>query len=121
MTPPVFQICAADSAVTALLGTGPTRLFPFGQAPQGVTLPYAVWQTVSGLPENYLGQVPDLDSYTVQIDVYAGRGSEARQVAAALRDAIEPHAHVVGWNGESTDPDTGHKRYGFDIDWHVHR
>lgn len=121
MTPPIFQVCAADSAVTALLGTGPTRLFPFGDAPQGVTLPYAVWQMITGFPENYLDQAPDIDSFTVQMDVYASTGSEARQVAEALRNAIEPRAYVVGWNGESTDPDTGHKRYGFDIEWHVHR
>lgn len=121
MNPPIFQVCAAAAGVTALLGTGPTRLFPFGNAPQGVTLPYAVWQMVSGSPENYLGEVPDIDQYTIQIDVYANRGSTARQVAEALRDAIEPQAHIVGWNGESTDPDTGHKRYGFDVEWHVPR
>ena len=121
MTPPIFQVCAADAGVTALLGTGPTRLFPFGEAPQSVTLPYAVWQTITGLPENYLGQAPDIDSFTIQIDVYADRVSTVREVAEALRNAIEPHAYVVGWNGESTDPETGHKRYGFDVEWHVHR
>lgn len=121
MNPPIFQVCAAVPAVTALLGSGPTRLFPFGEAPQGVALPYAVWQTITGLPENYLGQAPDIDQFTIQVDVYADRGSTAREVAAALRDAIEPHAYVVSWNGESTDPDTGHKRYGFDVTWHVHR
>ena len=121
MTPPIFQVCAAVPAVTALLGTDPTRLFPFGQAPQGVALPYAVHQVITGFPENYLGQVPDIDSFTVQIDVYAKSVSEARQVAEALRDAIEPHAYITGWNGESTDPETGHKRYGFDVDWHVQR
>ena len=121
MTPPIFQVCAADPAVTALLGTGPTRLFPFGNAPQGVALPYAVWQTITGTPENYLGQTPDIDSFTVQVDVYASTGSQARQVAKALRDAIEPHAYVVGWNGESTDRDTGHKGYGFDVEWRVPR
>jgi len=121
MNPPIFQVCAADTNVTALLGTAPTRLFPFGEAPQGVTLPYAVWQTITGLPDNYLGQAPDIDQFTIQVDVYADRGSSAREVAQALRNAIEPHAHIVGWNGESTDPDTGHKRYGFDVDWFVHR
>lgn len=121
MTPPIFQVCAANAGVTALLGTGPTRLFPFGNAPQGVTLPYVVWQAITGMPENYLGHAPDIDRFTIQIDVYADGVSAARQVAEALRDAIEPHAHIVGWNGESTDPDTGHKRYGFDVDWFVHR
>lgn len=121
MTPPIFQICAAAPAVTALLGTAPTRLFPFGEAPQGVALPYAVWQTISGLPENYLGQTPDIDSYTIQIDVYANTVAQARNVAEALRDAIELNAHVTRWGGDGTDPDTGHKRYSFDVDWFVHR
>ena len=121
MYPPIFQICAAVPAVTALLGTGPTRLFPFGEAPQDTALPYAVWQTVSGLPENYVDCPPDIDRFTIQVDVYAGTGSSARDVAKALRDAIEPHANIVAWRGESRDPDTNHRRYSFDVDWHVHR
>lgn len=121
MTAPIFQVCAADPAVTALLGSNPTRLYPFGEAPQGVAMPYAVWQVVSGAPENYLAATPDIDGYTLQIDVYATEATEARQVTAALRDAIEPHAHITRWTGESTDPDTGHKRSSFDVDWLVHR
>jgi hypothetical protein len=121
MNPPIFQVCAADLAVTALLGTGPTRLFPFGEAPRGVTLPYATWQTIGGLPENYLAGAPDLDSFSLQIDIYASTATEARNAAKALRDAIEPVAYVTRWGGESRDPQTRHYRYSFDVDWHVQR
>lgn len=117
MYPPVFALAVAAPAVTALLGTNPTRLYPFGEAPQGVTKPYAVWQLVGGVPENYLGNVPDTDSYSVQIDVYADRASTARQVAEALRDAYEPKAYVANWNGESRDPDTNNCRISFDVDF----
>ena len=48
MQPPIFPVCAADPAVQALLGAGPTRLWPWGEAPQGVTLPYAVWRVIPG-------------------------------------------------------------------------
>lgn len=121
MYPPIFATCAAAPAVNELLGTAPTRLYPFGEAPQGVTYPYAAWQTVGGAPENYLGSRPDIDSYTLQVDVYAETGASARAVATALRDAIEPKAYITRWGGESKDPETGRYRISFDVDWHVSR
>lgn len=117
MFPPVFATAAASSAVTTLLGTNPVRLYLFGEAPQGVTKPYAVWQTVSGFPENYLGQVPNADHWTVQIDVYAITASSARSVAQALRDAFEPVAYVTDWRGETRSAETNLYRYGFDVAW----
>lgn len=116
MYPPIFQLCTASAAVTALLGTGPTRLFPAGEAPQGVALPYAAWQTITGLPENNLDCRPDADTWSVQIDVYAKTLTAARAAAAAIRDAIEPSAYVTSWRGESRDPDTNNYRYSFDVD-----
>ena len=121
MIPPVFPTCRASGAVTALLGTSPMRLYEFGLAPQGVTYPYAVWQIVAGAPENYIGDVPDIDSVTVQVDAYAKTAGTARAVAIALRDAIEPVAHVVAWRGESRDPETHNFRVSFDVDWYIER
>jgi hypothetical protein len=120
MYPPVFQTCnVAD--VRAVLGTSPLRIYEFGMAPQNVTVPNAVWQIVTGYPENYLDCVPDIDSMTVQIDVYAMTSSAARTAAEKLRDAIEPHAHVVSWRGENRETDTKYFRYSFDVDWWVKR
>lgn len=121
MYPPIFATCAAAPAVTALLGTSPVRIYPFGEAPQAGPYPYAAWQTVGGAPENYLGDRPDLDSYTLQVDVYADTAASARAVAEALRDAIEPHAYITRWGGESKDPSTGRYRISFDVDWLTHR
>lgn len=118
MFPPVFSLATASSVVLNLLGYQPTRLYLFGEAPQTVTKPYAVWQTVSGTPENYLGGLPDIDRYTVQVDVYATTASSARAVAEALRDAFEPSAHVVSWRGESRDLTTNNYRYSFDVEFH---
>lgn len=119
--PPIFATCRESAAVTALLGAAPLRLYEFGFAPQGVAYPYAVWQVVGGSPENYIDRVPDIDSVTVQVDAYAKTASTARAVAIALRDAIEPVAHVVAWRGESRDPETHNFRVSFDVDWFVHR
>jgi hypothetical protein len=121
MYPPIFTVCAADSAVTTLLGTTPTRLYPFGEAPQEVVKPYAVWQIINGAPENVLSDAPDVDSYTVQVDVYADTGASVRSVVQALRNAIQPVAHITAWRGESKESETGLYRYSFDCDWWVQR
>ena len=121
MYPPIFSTCAADAAVQTYLGASPTRLYPFGKAPQGSTKAYAVWQVVSGAPENALNEVPDIDGWTLQVDVYASTADAVRDAAEALRDAIEPVAHVVSWRGESRDPDTKNYRFSFDVDWMEHR
>lgn len=125
MFPPVFQTVDVP-AVRALLqtGTGPLRFYLFGRAPQNGPYPYAVWQLAYGSPENYLNEVPDIDTLGIQVDVYAtpSQGpSVARQVAEALRDAIEPVAHITSWRGESQDPSTNNYRIGFDADWWVKR
>ena len=117
MFPPIFQVAAADPGVTALLGIDPVRLFPFGEAPEGTPLPYAVWQLVSGSPENYLAGRPDMDGFTLQIDVYAATGSSVRAVGAALRDSIELRAHITRWGGESKDEATNRYRLSFDVGW----
>lgn len=122
MTPPIVQACAQSAAVTALLGLGAgMRLYSFGEAPDGVAKPYAVWQLVSGEPENYLAGRPDADGFTLQVDVYGATGPSARQVRDAIRDAIELQAYVTRWGVEGRDPTTKNYRTSFDVDWIVRR
>lgn len=121
MFPPIFAVCAANLGVQSKLGVNPTRLFPFGLDDINKTQPYAVWQTISGRPENYLGCLPDTDFYSLQVDVYAKTATLARDAAKALRDAIEPVAYVVNWRGESREKETLLYRYSFDVDWILNR
>lgn len=107
--------------VRALIGD-PLRLFSFGDAGDGpVAKPYVLWQTVGGEPENYLGDRPEVDRFSVQIDVYATDGKKAREVVAAIVPLIETRAYVVSWNGEFRDYETKLYRVSFDVDWFVHR
>lgn len=121
MYPPIFAVVAANTAVRALLGVSPVRFYPFGEADPVPPYPYAVWQTVYGSPQNYVNQAPDVDSFGVQIDVYARDASGAREVATAIRDAIESSAHVTAYNGEFRDPVTRSYRVSFTADWIVNR
>lgn len=118
---PIFSVCAADSGVRALLGVTPHRIYPFGEAPEGVAKPYAVWQLVTGSPENYLSGRPDIDGFTLQVDVYAATASSARAVTDAIVHAIELSANVARWGGETKDTATKLYRSSFDIDWLVPR
>jgi len=121
MYPPLFAIIAGDATVKTVFGTSPIRVFPFGSAPEGVTLPYAVWQIIGGTPENYIGNSPDIDNFLVQMDIYASSAESARSGAEALRDALEPYAHITAWRGEQIDNSTGHYRYSFDINFFTAR
>lgn len=119
MTAPIFRVCSAAPAVTALLGTGPTRLYPHGEAPEGTARPYAVWQVVSGSPINYVNGVPDTDRYGLQVDVYAETASSADAVVTALRSVIARYAYVTGFGIDARDKDTHNYRKGFDVAWLV--
>lgn len=63
MYPPVAATLIASAAAKALIGSNPVRVYAAGEAPQPPTLPYVTWQTISGIPENYLGAAPDMDGY----------------------------------------------------------
>jgi len=121
MYPPIFAAIVAHPPALALLDGDIVRVFAFGEAPENTARPYVTWQVITGSPENYLANRPDIDGYTLQVDVWADDGQAARDVAAAVRDAIEPHAYIVRWGGESRDPDTRAYRLSFDVSWFVHR
>lgn len=116
--PPLFATCAANAGVTALLGAGPTRLYPFGEAPEHVAKPYAVYQVLNGVPENYLGEPPDIDQWNIQIDIYADSVSSADNALKAFRRALETVCHVTRLGGTGTDTSTQLKHTSLDISWH---
>ncbi|WP_293649722.1 DUF3168 domain-containing protein [uncultured Pantoea sp.] len=121
MIAPIFAVCSSSLEVNRLIGGETLRLYPFGMQEDNVVYPYAVWQNVSGEPENYLAQRPDADSFTLQVDAYANTPDEVIEVAAALRDAIEPHAYISRWGSQEIDVKTKRYRYSFDVDWIVPR
>lgn len=121
MQVPLFTLCSADSSVTSLLGTSPCRLYPFGTAPQLVTTPYAVYQTVYASPEQVIDGAPDIDAITTQVDCYADTGAGALAVASVIRSAIETSAHIVGFREWPQDKDTKRFRFTLDVDWYVSR
>ncbi|EPF7167714.1 tail completion protein gp17 [Escherichia coli] len=122
MIAPIFPVCASSPEVTALLGSNPVRIYPFGIQDDNVVYPYAVWQNLpGGGPENYLNQRPDADKFSLQVDVYADTADEAMLAAQAIIYAIELQANIVRYGPQDRDESTLKYRYSFDVDWIVNR
>lgn len=117
MIPPIFPVCAASTKVTDLIGDDPVRLYPFGEATQLTERPYVVYQVITGFPENFLDCPPDVDSWSIQVDVYAHTAHEATDVAEAIRDTIQTRSYIVRYGGTTRDPETRDYRVSFDVDW----
>lgn len=121
MSPPIFQTVKNDPAVQAALGVNPTRVYPFGRAPDVPADPYCVWRVIGGEPENYLSCRPGIDRFNVQFDVYGTSAASVEAAALALRNAIELNCHIVLWLGTDRDKDTGRYSLQFSADWWTHR
>lgn len=126
MMPPLFQALSTDAGVGVLLGAGPLcRVYPAGEAPENVQYPYATWQIVSGNPENYLGDRPNIDQIRVQLDCWSpsagGSITKASQVADAVRYALESRGHQVDFGSTERDAETGSYRYRMDFDFWISR
>lgn len=120
--PAIFPIVAGDSACTTLLGTSPTRFWPFGQAPQDEQRPYATHQLVVGIPLNQISCAPGMDQFTLQVDCFAKTATGSRELARAIGDALEAqHAVVVSWDIDEIDQPTGLYRVAFTVDFFTPR
>jgi hypothetical protein len=120
MFSPAYEFASASAAVRASLGD-PVRLHDFGDAKQDGSKPYAVQQVITGTPENYLGETPDLDSLVVQFDVYGLEMSAVKAAASALRDALQNHGYVTSFNGQSREVDTRLWRVSFTVEFKTPR
>lgn len=121
MWPPLQSTVYNHAPARALLGSNPFRFYLFGKIPEtpgASELPYVAWQVINGSPENYLNRVPDMDEMTLQVDVYGQDQAQVTAASVAVRDAIEPKAHITFWRNMGQDPDTKLYRFTFVLDWH---
>lgn len=114
MFPSIFQIIAADSDVLGILGTDPVRFYPHGRAEQEGEAPYATWFVVSGIPDNSISELPRVDRHDVQVDCWSGNtgdgSAQVKALALAIRNAVEPFAHMTIAPFDNVDPDTKRNR-----------
>lgn len=126
MLPPVFQALKASSAVKAIVGTNPPRIYRHGRVPDStptrpIAEPYITWFMVSGVPENNLSDPPPCDRTTVQVDCwYPDRGGSAdagiELLATAARDALEVIGVVTSGLLDDFETETKTYRMSLQVD-----
>lgn len=94
----------ADAGVTALVGT---RVYPV-KAPTGATLPFCVYQKVSDVPVVGLDTSSDAVKFArISVNCIGSRYSEAKDLAEAIRVALDGNGSVVRDNSlDLYDEDT---------------
>jgi hypothetical protein len=117
MLPPVFQTLKASTGVKNIVGTNPPRIYRHGSAPQDREKPYITWFLVSGVPENTLSETPSTDRMSVQIDCWHQTDQGVETLAQAVRDAIEPYAHMTGIVLNEREAETKLYRIALGFDW----
>ena len=117
MLPPVFQVLKDSPAVMAFVGGQPPRIFRAGSAPQDVDRPYITWQLVTGVPENNLSDPPPVDRQSVQVDCWHQLDKQIDAMATAVRDAVEPHAHMTSVLLHEREPETRLYRIAMQFDF----
>lgn len=118
MLPDIYNILKDDSAVNDIISG---RVFRHGDAPQGVQKPYVTWFLVDGLPENQLSDVPDIDKLIIHIDSWTEDDAGVVTLAKAIRNALEPLAHMTGMPVNERDDKTRLYRIGLQFDWFLNR
>lgn len=107
MLPEVYPILRDDPGVAALIAG---RVYRHGSAPVKVEAPYVTWFVVTGLPENSISEIPRADRYEIQVDCWSvntGSGSRGIEtLAEAVRDALEPYAHMTAISLDERDTET---------------
>jgi len=121
MLPPVFTTLKASADVKNIVGTNPPRIFRHGSAPQDTTKPYITWFAVTVAPENNLSDLPPMDKVPVQVDCWHQTDAGVEALATAVRDAIEPYAHMTGAPVDGREPETKLYRIALTFDWFVDR
>jgi hypothetical protein len=125
--PPVFSVLSNTSAVTAIVGTSPVRVYPAGNIPQvaganpNANLPCVSWQSLGGAPLNVLQGAAPANHPRVQIDCWATTFDAANALGDLVQAALESHGYCVSLNGHDYENETKRYRASFDFNFFVSR
>jgi len=118
MLPPIFQTLKNNAEVFAIVGNG---IYPHGDAPQGAQRPYVTWHIVSAVPQNELSDVPNIDNISIQVDCWHISSEGMLNLTKAVRNAIEPFAHMIAIPINERDFETKLYRITLQFDWWLDR
>lgn len=110
MLPPIYQLLKSSVAVTSIVNS--TNIY-FIECPENInpSTPYIVWNSPDIEPENELSNVPDIDRVNIHINCYHSDQKLSVELAKAIRNAIEPSAHML--NAFLNERDVKTKMYNY--------
>lgn len=100
-TKTVRDVLIADSSVAALVDDRVEYLLK----PQALTMPAITLQRVTTNPVNHLNGFAGLDATSVQVDYWAGTSTDAMELAALGRAALEAQNIQCDQEFDNYDPD----------------
>lgn len=118
MLPPIYTTLKGSAGVATIVQT---RIYRHGDAPQDTSKPYVTWFLVTGTPENQLSGLPGHDRSSVQVDCWSPTDSGVQTLAAAVRDALEPVAHMTAVVINERERETKLYRLGMQFDYWLPR
>lgn len=116
---PIYRTLKADIDLAALIDVESKAFEDI--APHGTTVPYIVWQTISGQANNHLDEPANFDDTQYQLMVYATDAKTAYVLRDACRTALEKESWIS--NPSISLYDSKAKLYGrgFDANWILER
>ncbi|OAL78975.1 hypothetical protein AY606_05985 [Acinetobacter sp. SFB] len=115
---PLESLCEADYLLKQLLSDSEGLKVAEFDADNIPSAPYTCWQIINANPEQYLSDRSDMDDIYVQIDIYASKKAEARQIAKLMRNAIEEDCYIESYTGTEKEPETNLYRIRLDTRWY---
>ncbi len=115
MIPNFSAILLGNSAINTLV-SGRVYRTAAPQSPAIPLQPLVVWSIISGAPENYLQELPDIDDGRFQFDFYALDQATARQLCEAAQAVLEPLGYIVMGPIEGREDELLLWRWTFDLE-----
>ena len=122
MLPAVFATLKTSADVCNLVGPSANALRIWRHTapddyPRPIRQAYVTWFVVTSVPENNLSDPPPLDRVVIQVDCWHPDDRGAVALATAVRDCIEPHAHMTAMPIDQKDTETQLYRIALQFDW----
>jgi hypothetical protein len=115
----LYSVLKADPTVAALVVSGGvTRIYPL-EVPQDVVMPAVVYQRIASAPEVTLDGDAGLDAVRVQVSCWAATYAGAKELAAAVRAAVNASNLRAVTEIEIDDRDTETRQYRVIIDFRI--
>lgn len=112
----IFNLFYQDDELKKLLTDEEmTKVFSGGIAPLSTSSPYVVWQIISKVPTQTIGNQTKNNRSRIQFDIYSDKERQALEIQNLLNKRLERTGYVISSVGPMCEPETKHYRISQDV------